>query len=99
MSNTELIDETQLVASMADVRFEMAMQWHLFKNGKLKIPEAKVHIGFASQIVNAYRNEVVNNHFLGITRQIDFIGTLERTKKENRSLKNELISVGNKKAK
>lgn len=61
------------VQNIQELRYKMAEKFAALENGEISTGEAKAYIGIASVIVNACKVEVINNHALGVVKNIDFL--------------------------
>lgn len=61
------------VSNLAELRFKMAEKLAAFENGELTAKDAGVYVNFGSVITAMCKTEAINNHFLGVTKSIDFL--------------------------
>jgi len=72
------------VNNLAELRYKMAEKLAAFENGELTAKDAGVYINFGAVITQMCKTEAINNHFLGVTKSIDFLDSSYRNPADQR---------------
>lgn len=65
--------KTLPVSNLQQLRFKAAQKLADWENGEMSNSDAKAFGTLAGVILNSIKIESVHNHFIGITKQIDFL--------------------------